>query len=214
MNLRRGIDGGTFLPSIIVILFLFAASVPVAFAQNQVAPLATLQVTKSIHSVSADDVATLRLVVMNNGTVPVFDIEIFEYMNTALLSASDIQLTAPDGQNTIGLPTGGFGTPAQVIVDPPPPASLQPGQRLSLEYKMHAPHPGDFQIPASLAWFSYLHDKSTIRSNYYSNGLTLHIPGGIERVIIIAFPFVISAATFMVTITILLWARGRLRKGK
>jgi hypothetical protein len=185
-----------------------------AAAQNQQPPTATLKVTKSIPSVSLDDVATFQLVVENNGTVPVFDIEVYEYINTALQPTSSIVITTPTGQSTNPLSTGGVATASQVIVDAPPPASLMPGQSLNLQYKMRAPNSGDFQVPASIAWFSYLLDKSTIRTNYYSNGLLLHIPNGYEKAIIIVYPYVISVTAFAATVTVLLWARGKLQKRK
>jgi len=207
-----GKSEGRLLLIIVVAALLLTVLTPVVRAQNQNAPLATLLVTKSIQSVSTDDVATFRLSIQNNGTVPVFDVEVYEYMNTALQSVGDIRVSTPEGQNTVGLATGSFGTPSQVIVDPPPPASLMPGQSLTLEYKMRAPHSGDFQVPASLAWFSYLRDRSTIRSNYYSNGLLLHIAGGFEKVIIKVYPYVLSVTTFAATLTVLFWARGKLQK--
>ncbi|MDV3244499.1 MAG: hypothetical protein LYZ66_04905, partial [Nitrososphaerales archaeon] len=91
-------------------------------------------------------------------------------------------------------------------------ASLQPGQILTLSFKMSAPHSGDFQVPADLVWFSYLRGVSTIRSNYYTNGLLLHVPNDFEKVIITIYPYVLSVAAFASTLTVLFWARGRLRK--
>lgn len=196
------------------VCLILALSIPFTFAQAQPQQVASLKLAKSITGVSPDDVVSFQLMVENNGTVPVIDVEVYEYLNTALNGVGSIAVTSPAGDASFPMSSSGLATAAQVIVDPPPPASLNPGQSLTLQYKMHAPSPGDFQVPADLVWFSYLRGGSTIRSNYYSNGLILHVPNGYEKVVILIYPYVLSILTFTAVVTILFWARGRLKEAK
>lgn len=181
-------------------------------AQPQSTQVATIKVTKSIPTITLDDRVTFLLTIENNGSYPVFDLEVFEYLNQKLQPQGNAVITAPFGKSEFPMASAGVGSAAQVIIDPPPPNTLLPGQTMTIEYKQLAPSSGDFQVPAALTWYSYKLGSSTIRLNFYSNGLILHIPNGYEKTVLIIYPYVLSITAFAITLTILFWARNRLGK--
>lgn len=195
----------------VAVFSLLLGAIPVNSAANGVG---TVKVTKSIPAVSLDDRVSVVLTVENNGTVPLFDLQVYEYLNAKLLVQGSMAVRGPSGVSEVPLAPGGLASVAQVIVDAPPPNTLMPGQKLTLSYTQVAPRAGDFQIPTSLVWYSYKYAESTIRASVYSNGLMLHVPNEFEKDALQVYPYVLSATTFTSTITVLLWARRKLAKLK
>ncbi len=196
-------------------LLAFSITLPVQAATNSPA-VGTIQVTKTIPGISLNNEVSVLLTIKNNGTVPVFDLQIYEYMNANLGVRGGISLQGPSTKSTVPVGSGGLVSINQVIIDAPPPSTLLPGQTMTLRYTQVAPKAGDFQIPTSLVWFSYIYGGSTIRLSIYSNGLLVHVPNDVEKAALQLYPYILSAATFTSTFTILLWARkklGRLKKG-
>jgi len=196
------------------ILLLLTMPTIFAVAQVEKPQLGTIQVTKSIAKTTLDNQVTLLVTVLNNGTIPVFDIEVYEYLNPSLQAHGNATITQPSGQSQIPISGGTVATAVQVIIDPPPPNTLSPRQQLTIEYTQRAPDSGDFRIPASLAWYSFQRGGTTIRLNIYSNGLILHVPNGIEKAVAIIYPYVLAATGLVVTVTILIWARDKLSNSK
>ncbi len=205
----------TLLVAIIATLVAGIASSGIpAHSASTDQPLGSIKVTKSVPSVSLNNEISVTLTIQNNGTIPVFDLEIYEYMNANLQVRGNIEVNELSANSAVPVASGGVTSVAQVIVDPPPPNTLMPGEKMTLKYVQIAPKAGDFQIPTSLIWFSFKYGGSTIRSSIYSNGLMVHVPNDFEKAIFLIYPYVLAAATFSSTITILLWARTKLAKLK
>jgi hypothetical protein len=204
-----------------LLLFLIVASALVTFSNPPSAPSAanspavgSLRVIKTIPGVSVNDEISVLLTIQNNGTVPVFDLQIYEYMNSNLNVRGSIVVQGPSTRSTVSVGSGGLVSINQVIVDPPPPNTLMPGEKMTLSYTQVAPKAGDFQIPTSLVWFSYIYVGSTIRLSLYSNGQLVHVLNDYEKATLQIYPYVLAGATFSSTITILLWTRKKLGKLK
>jgi hypothetical protein len=180
-----------------------------ALAQSGV--VGSLKVTKSIPRVTSDNRITVLITIENNGSVPIYDLQVFEYFNTNLRAEGSALLTQPSGKSEISLAATEVATRVQVIIDPPRPNLLMPGEKLTIEYTQYSPRGGDFTLPPALTWFSYQFDRSTVRLSFYSNGLIVHVPNEFEKAFLTVYPYVLSATAFTTTFTILLWARKRLK---
>lgn len=210
-------DRTTLLLLLAISIALASLSIPLSsHAATNTPAVGTLKVSKTIPGVSLNNEVSVLLTIQNNGTVPVFDLQIYEYMNANLGVRGGISLKGPSTKSIVPVGSGGLVSINQVIIDAPPPSTLLPGQTMTLRYTQVAPKAGDFQIPTSLVWFSYVYGGSTIRLSIYSNGLLVHVPNDVEKATLQVYPYILSAATFTSTFTILLWARkklGRLKKG-
>ena len=192
-------------------LLSFSAGLDHPLAAAGPAPeVGSIKVAKSVPSITLDNKLTILLTIRNNGSVPVSGIEIYEYFNPSFTLQGGGTITHPSGSVTLPLAQSNTVTQVQAIIDPPSPNSLQPGQSMTLKYTEVAAGPGDFQVPPDLIWYTYTIASSDIKSSLYSNGITIHIPSQAEKLIFVVYPYILAAATFTVTLTILLWARRQL----
>lgn len=183
-----------------------AASAPAGFQ------IATLKTVKSVPSVSLENKITIVLTITDNSSVPVSSIEVYEYFNPSFTMVGNVKVTEPSGTSTVAVPQTTTVTQVQAIIDPPLPDSLNPGQSVTISYVELAAGPGDFQVPPALTWFTFSVGPTEIRSSVYSNGVVVHIPNQMEKVILLVYPYVMAATAFTVTLTILVWVRNRLSK--
>ncbi len=195
-----------------VLVMLSVNTIPVHAATSPA--VGTIKVMKSVPGVSLSDEISVVLTIQNNGTVPVFDLQVYEYMNANLPVKGGITIEGQSRESVVQVAPGGLTSVAQVIVDPPPPNTLMPGEKITLKYTQVAPKPGDFQIPTSLVWYSYNYGGSIIRLSVYSNGLLVHVLNYAEKAAFQIYPYILSAATFSSTMMILLWARRKLARLK
>jgi len=170
----------------------------------------TITVTKTAPSVTSQGV-TVLLTIKNNGSIPINNFQIYEYFNTAFVSAGNGVITTPSGQSTFTITVSRLASTSQQIIVPPPPDTLNPGQKMSIQYTESAPA-GDYTVPQALVWYSYTVSGSTTTANVYSNSLFVHIPSQFEAVVRDFYPYILAITAFFATMTILLWARSRLAK--
>jgi hypothetical protein len=169
--------------------------------------LGSLHVTKKARVVTDQKWVITALTITNNSSVPVFDVEVFEYFNTNFTLAGNATWRFRDEVflTPLGRPVLG-----QFIISFH--RALGPGDTLTLEYASLAPRSGDFRILPSLVWFSHFYGLSELRSNIYSNGLLVRIPSSLELAVTGGIPYIISVASGVVTFFALYNLRKHLRK--
>lgn len=189
--------------SIFVLLLLLSLASLDQSSYGQEGRLGSVHVSKSVPRVTPEGLLLTSLLIRNNGSVPIFDLEDYEYYNKKLTVADNVTIRFGERLfvHPSGRPTGG-----QFIV--PLIGSLAPGETVAIEYWSSSQASGDFPIPPSLLWFSYRYDSTIIRSNTYSNGFIIRVPNPLERTAVQMIPYVVSIASFI----IILWAMTNIRK--
>ncbi len=182
----------TSIAVLLVSTLVFSPTLPL-LAQEE---LGSLKAIKTAQKVITQGRVLTQLTVTNNGSIPIFEIEFFEYYNQAFTLDKTATLTTPVQVRTFPIEgTGASMGGSQFILQLGPNLVLLPGQSVTLEYWSEAPAPGDFLYPASLVWFSYRFGVSTIRSNMYSNGFIVHVPNQFEALIAAVIPYVVATAS-------------------
>lgn len=196
--------------AILLLLLVMVVPCPPPSRAAQSSELGTLKVTKTVPSVTFSNKVTIVLTILNNGSLPVANIEIYEYFNPSFTLQGGATLQQRNGTALLPLTQSTTVTQVQAIIDPPPPDSLEPGESMTLTYTELAAGSGDFQVPPSLVWFTYMIGSAEVKASYYSNGVVIHIPSATEKIAIQFYPYVLAAATFTITMIILVWARRQL----
>ncbi len=191
------------IASIIIGIFIAPAS---AQADEK---LGTITARKSVVTVTDDGWVLTRLEVKNNGSVPVFKIEIFEYYNPAFTLGKNVTIRYNSIERIQSVPTASGG---QFILEISEPSQLEPGQAFDIQYWSHSEKSGDFQIPTSIVWYSFSFKGNLLRQNMFSNGLLTHVKGQLEQAIDQILPYAVSIAAFTATLLVLDYMRRNLRK--
>jgi len=161
---------------------------------GQTGELGSLKVSKRAQVINGQGLVLTTLTVENNGSVPVLDLEVFEYFNIDFQLGKNVTLIK--NSTVIEQPVK-RAAGNQFIV--PLAQSLQPGQKVTLQYLSSSFKTGDSQVPSSLVWFSYQYGASTVRTSIYSNALLVHIPNATEQFVIRATPYIVSVASGIIT---------------
>jgi len=188
-----------------IIICIFAA--PVSAQSDE--KLGTVAARKSVVTVTDDGWILTQLEVKNNGSVPVFKIEIYEYYNSAFTLGKNVTIKYNGVEHVQGIPATSGG---QFILEVNDPSQLEPGQSFYIQYWSRSEKSGDFQIPTSIVWYSFSFKGNLLRQNMFSNGLLTHVKGQLEQAIDQILPYAVSIAAFTATLLVLDYMRRNLRK--
>ncbi len=185
-----------------LLLFTFQASA------QEGERLGSVSVRKSVAKVTDAGWILTNLEVKNNGSIPIFRIEIYEYYNAVFLLGENVTVKHGNKEYMGSIPVASAG---QFILQIAEPAELNVEETLSIRYWSRSAESGDFQVPTSLVWYSYSYGGNLLRTNIYSNGLLVHVKGELEQTVDRVLPYMIAAAVFVVTLFVLNYMRRNLR---
>ncbi len=149
---------------------IILVSTGLASAQES-ASLAEVVARKSVVEVTDSGWVLTRLEVRNNGSVPVFRLEIYEYYNSNFILGDNFTLKYRDKETVRRISSASGG---QFIVSITDPEQLQAGESLEILYWSRSLASGDFQVPNSLVWYSFNYEENLIRLNVLSDGRLVH----------------------------------------
>lgn len=191
--------------------FLLACFIVALLSSVEAQPgisIGSIKIVKNAAEITRENLILTRVVVTNNGSIPVEDFEIFEYFNNKFVTVSDTSIIRAGHEQIYPIQSSPAGAQHNQFVIQLPQTILGPGENFTMEYWTQAPGTGDFQIPTTIVFFSSTVLKSVVRINSVSNGLLVHIPSAFELAIIEIWPYAISAGSLAGSATALL----RLRK--
>ncbi|MBI2936862.1 MAG: hypothetical protein HYY22_01515 [Thaumarchaeota archaeon] len=188
-----------------IIIYIFTALVSAQIDEK----LGTIAARKSVVKVTDDGWILTQLEVKNNGSVPVFKIEIYEYYNPAFTLGKNVTIEYNGIERVQSIPAASGG---QFILEINEPSKIEPGQSFTIHYWSRSEKSGDFQIPTSIVWYSFTFKENLLRQNIFSNGLLTHVKGQLEQAIDQILPYAVSIAAFTATLLVLDYMRRNLRK--
>ncbi|MCL4436105.1 MAG: hypothetical protein M1503_00270 [Thaumarchaeota archaeon] len=194
-----------FLTIVSIIVCVFTAPV---LAQTD-EKLGTITVRKSVVKVTDDGWILTHLEVKNNGSVPIFKIEIYEYYNSAFTLGKNVTIEYNGTKRVQSIPAASGG---QFILEIGEPSQLEPSKTVDIHYWSRSEKSGDFQIPTSIVWYSFSFKGNLLRQNMFSNGLLTHVKGQMEQTIDTILPYAVSIAAFTATLLVLDYMRRNLRE--
>ncbi|MBI2183722.1 MAG: hypothetical protein HYU39_02055 [Thaumarchaeota archaeon] len=191
-------------PAVALLVITLLSLAWVVLGQEE--PRVTIQVSKSVPSVTTQGRVLTALAIKNNSTEEIFGIEVQEYFNTAFILEGNVTVRSKD-QTLIYQ----IGRPSVNQFILPFGSRVSPGETVGLEYWSNTITSGDFQVPASLVFFTYQSGSGPLRKSIYSNALLVHIPTAFERAATELIPYFVSVASVVITSMAILNLRRTLK---
>ena len=192
----------------VVICSIMLSYTVLVLAQDETM-LADVIARKSVVKVTDLGWILTKLEIINNGSVPVFTLEIYEYYNPGFTLGDNLTIKYVNTVTTKEI-SGNYA--GQIIIPIIHPVQLKAGESLEVMYWCRSHASGDFQIPASLVWYSFNYGENLIRTNILTGGLIVHVKSGLEQALDQALPYLISSVVFIITLIVLDYMRRNLRK--
>jgi len=118
----------------------------------------SVNVTKVAGDITLEGRFVLRIIVVNNGSVPVDNLEVYDFFQQNLLDIADATLTVNGKEEQI-LPLMGPSSSgsisSQVIFVLPTSVTIFPGESIVITYSVGTPGEGSYFVPPALVWYSF-----------------------------------------------------------
>ncbi|MFQ6011973.1 MAG: hypothetical protein ACE5KG_07355 [Nitrososphaerales archaeon] len=175
----------------------------------------SVNVTKGVVDVTLEGRVILHILVVNNGSLPVDNLEIYDFFQQNILDIADSTLIF-DGKEQEILPLMGPASTgsisSQVIFVLPPKMTIFPGETAIIRYTVGTPGEGSYFVPPALVWYSFDTGSSSSRTFIYTNGVNVEIPTYLLRLLIVLFPYILAITSFTFMTYIIFWARKQFKR--
>ncbi len=175
----------------------------------------SVNVTKVAGDITLEGRFVIHITVANNGSVPVDNLEVYDFFQQNLLDLRDATLIFNGKEQQI-LPLMGpsraGSISSQVIFLLPTSLTIFPGESVVISYSVGTPGEGSYFVPPALVWYSFSSGGSASRTFIYTNGLNVEVPTYLLRILLILFPYIMAATSFTFMAYIILWARKQFKK--
>lgn len=177
----------------------------------------SVNVTKVAGEVTLEGRFVLRIIVVNNGSVPVDNVEVYDFFQQNLIDIRDATLSFNGKEEQI-LPLMGPSSSgsisSQIIFVLPTSVIIFPGESVVITYSVGTPSEGSYFVPPALVWYSFSSGGSASRTFIYTNGLNVEVPTYLLRILVLLFPYIMAATSFVFMTYIIIWARKQFKRSQ
>lgn len=197
----------------VIALIIIGSPIPESRALDHLK--GSVNVTKVAGDITLEGRFVVQITVANNGSVPVDNLEVYDFFQQNLLDLKDATMIFNGKEEQI-LPLMGPSSSgsisSQVIFVLPTSVTIFPGESVVITYSVGTPGEGSYFVPPALIWYSFSSGGSASRTFIYTNGLNVEVPTYLLRILLTLFPYIMAATSFVFMTYIILWARKQFKR--